>query len=65
MLSVYVLLAFAIHSSCTFSTSYAVLRFEPDNPTAREFYPVLVEKIRIGKQLMHKAVSVMLRMQLP
>ena len=26
-----------------------VLQFEPDNPTAKEFYPVLVEKIKIGE----------------
>ena len=43
-----------------FSTSCVVLRFEPSNPTAREFYPVLVEKIRIGELLMSKAVPMTL-----
>lgn len=28
-----------------------VLRFEPDNATAREFYPTIMERIRLGEQL--------------
>lgn len=35
-----------LYSECI----HVVLRFEPDNATAREFYPTIMERLRLGEQ---------------